>query len=419
MKIEQKMMKFAKLSALFLVVLSILFGSGQMELGCNAANARPSWRTKLPDGSIFFPYSWCLAFKIQKVEPHLVYEGRTDIAELDVHVKVEYVLREGTQTSERICNESGQEVNEAPIKAGDTITLCLSKEPNFDLRKYLSSLENKTQVWAFSTATRNNNGKRLHFSIRERFEPFHDQEFSTNDLKELASDLAPVIKDPQKAKLPIERYLRDRWTEKRIREFCHKDNRLVLWLPIPEPESFECNISDNSSLQGILYPKSQLGEVLWIAYTTNNTPTRYAIVVKNGRDLWQLDRTNFDLGGSFSDDDALKMRIHDTLNFAQRISFFAHQRPPLTREEYLSGGIFSSTTLPTVPDWKTFMVEREKNTGRVVAVSCKTSSGRLSALLDNNKQIQSVTMNGKQDYEWVQSLAEANKKRVKRYERQN
>lgn len=410
-------MKLAKLSAISVLLLFIHSGGGQPELECNASNTRPTWRTKLPDGSIFFPYSWCLAFKILNVKPHLVHQYKTDDAELDIQVKVEYVLREGTQTSHPFWSERGQEVKETPIQKGDIITLCLSKEPNLDLRKFVSSLKNKTQVWAFSTPHRNNNGKRLRFRISDRFEPFHNQTFSSNDLKELAAGLAPVINDPQKAKLPIEKYLRDRWTEKRIREFCQKDNRLVIWKAIPDPVEFGCYTPEISCLRGVLYPKSQLGEVMWIADTTNNTPTSYAVSVKDGKNLWQLDRSCFELGVAFNDDDALKKRIHDTLTFAQGISFDAH--PPkqdLTKEEHSIQAYSSSTPLPFMPDWKAFTVERERGTGKVVAVSCETSSGRLRAILDSKKTIRSVTMGGKQDNEWIKSLAEANKKRAELYD---
>jgi hypothetical protein len=405
------MMKSAKLSAIAFALLLIPLGCRHMEPDCNAASTQPSWRTKLQNGSIFFPYSWCLAFKVLSVSPHIVREDKIDHADLDVKVKVEYVLREGTQTSELATNYRGKRFHEAPIRVGDTVTFCLSTETNWDLKRYIDSLKGNTQVWAFSTWSRLNNGKRLHFEIEQRFEPFQNREFSKQDLNELAADLAKVITDPQEAKRPIEEYLRQRWSENRIREFCHKDNRLIIGMAIPDPDEFmlDCRPGD-LSLRGTLYPQSGLGEVMWKADTTNNTPTSYGLVVKHGKSVWQLERPYFELGSSFNEDDALKIRIHDTLSYARATRynpFYRHRRPQ---------AIFSTDPLPRFPDWRTFTIEKVLNTGEVVAVGCETSAGRLRALLDMNKEIQTVTVNGKQDNDWVEDLAEANKERSRLYD---
>lgn len=382
-----------------------------MEPDCNAANSLQSWRTKLQNGSIFFPYSWCLAFKVLSVGPHTTHEAKLDRADLDVKVKVEYVLREGMETSKFDAHDRADNLKETAVRAGDTVTFCLSKEHNLDLQQYIDSLKGKTQVWAFTTWM--NDHKRLHFDIEKRFEPFHNQEFSTNDLKELAADLRKVITDAQEAKRPIERYLRERWPENRIREFCHKDNRLIKWKAYPDPDEFRY---DDFGFRGILYAKSALGEVMWLAYTVNKTPTSYGLIVKRGKSVWQLERSNFEFGSSLNDDDALKQRIHDTLSYAFSKSFDAHPRPPRTKEETGMQAIFSSTPLSSPPDWRTFTIERANNTRKVVAVSCETSFGRLRALLDKNKEIQTVTVNGKQDNDWMEALAEANKERSKLYD---
>jgi hypothetical protein len=262
-------------------------------------------------------------------------------------------------------------------------------------------MKGKTQVWAFTTWISNH--KQLHFDSKKRFEPFHNQAFSTKDLEELAADLGITNIEPKQAKFPVERYLRERWPENRIREFCHKDNRLIRWRAVPDPSQFKY---DGFGLRGFLYSKPALGEVMWLARTVNTIPTSYGLVVKRGNNVWQLERCDFELGSSLSDDDALKIRIQDTLCHAFEISFDAHPRPPIT----------SSTPLSSPPAWKAFSIERANNTSNVVAVSCETSSGRLRALLDNNKEIRTVTLNGKQDNEWMESLAKANKERSKLYD---
>jgi hypothetical protein len=284
-----------------------------------------------------------------------------------------------------------------------------------DLKQYINSLKGKTQVWAFSTWPRSNNGDRLYFEIEQHFEPFHNQGFSTRDLKELAADLTKVITDPQEAKRSIEKYLKERWTENRIRNFCHKDNFLVGWGPVPDPDWIGSNGCEDSTVEGILYPKSTLGKVAWIAYTTNKTPTSYGLVVKRGNCVWQLERSNFELCSSFADDDALKVRLQDTLKYATQKAFDAHLRPALTKEEASREGVFSTSPLHFPPDWRTFTIEREDHTRKVVAVSYATSSGRLRALLNGNKEIQTVTVNGKQDNDWMEALSASNEERSKLY----
>jgi hypothetical protein len=105
------MWKPAKLSATLLALL-FMFGGGQMESDCNAGNIRPSWRTKLQNGSIFFPYSWCLAFKVLGVGPHTTRECKIDCADLDVKAKVEYVLRDGGEKKKFVAYDGADDFKE-------------------------------------------------------------------------------------------------------------------------------------------------------------------------------------------------------------------------------------------------------------------------------------------------------------------
>jgi hypothetical protein len=403
-------MKSAKLSA---IAFSLLISFG-LASGCSAADSQPRWRATLPDGSIFFPYSWCLAFKVLRAGPHTIPRGsirtKTDKADLDVKVKVEYVLRQGTEY-ERL------DTRKVPVvRAGKSITFCLSKQSDLDLKQYIDSVKTRKQVWAFSTWWPGDSD-RLFFNVESHFEPFRNQEFSKTDLKELAADLAKTITDPEDAKHPIEKYLAERWPENRIREFCHRDNRLIMRGASPDPGQFVYDCPGESYLQGLLYPNSGLGKVMWMAKTVKKIPIRYGLVVKHGKSVWQLEESQFELGSSFSDDDALRKRIHDTLSDAWVKSFFDHRRPP--RAENNEGGqrIYSSTPLCHLsPDWKAFTIEKG-NIGQAVAVSCGTSSGRLTALLDGNKEIQTVTLNGKDDEDWIEALVDANQVRSNLYDK--
>jgi len=145
----------------------------------------------------------------------------------------------------------------------------------------------------------------------------------------------------------------------------------------------------------------------------NKVPTSFGIIAKRGKSVWQLERSDFALGSSFNDDDALKMRIHETLSMASHESFLAHRRR-FTKETGFQG-VHNYSPLRLPSDWRAYFIEREKNSGKVVAVSSETSSGQLRALLDDNKEIQAVTVNGKVDDEWATSLAAANRVRARRY----
>src|ERR1700733_3890731 len=282
-------MKSAKLAA---ISFSLLISFG-LASGCSAADSQPRWRATLLDGSIFFPYSWCLAFKVLRAGPHTIPRGsirtKTDDADLDVKVKVEYVLRQGTEY-ERL------DTRKVPVvRAGKSITFCLSKKSDLDLKQYIDSVKTRKQVWAFSTWWPGDSD-RLFFNVESHFEPFRNQEFSKTDLKELAADLAKIITDPEDAKHPIEKYLAERWPENRIREFCHRDNRLIMRGASPDPGQFVYDCPGESYLQGLLYPNSGLGKVMWMAKTVKKIPIRYGLVVKHGKSVWQLEESQFELG---------------------------------------------------------------------------------------------------------------------------
>jgi hypothetical protein len=364
---------------------------------CYAADYVPSWRSKLQNGSIFFPYAWCLAFKVLSVDPHTA-SWSGDCANQDVKVMVEYVVRDGTQIDEFAEHDRFDNRKAKSIRQGDILTFCLAQRTNPYLNRTTDSLTGKTQVWAFD-AWSSKDGKSLNFDIEDHFEPFKNQEFSNKDLKKFANALKKTITNPDRAKRPVEKYLRERWPENRIREFCHKENRLIFWKATPEPDVL-CweNRRQDFYLRGILYPKTaSLGEVCWFAWTVNKIPTRYGVVVKRGTDIWQLDISNFDLASVFTDDDALTKRIYDTLHYAREKSFNAHLRAPIGKEEANRSGVFSSTKLSVLPDWQAFTVERDASTGNVIGVNCETANGRLKVHLDTNKDIQVVTVNGKRD----------------------
>jgi len=132
------------------------------------------------------------------------------------------------------------------------------------------------------------------------------------------------------------------------------------------------------------------------------------LVAKFKADVWQLESKTFDLNATFTDDDALKKRIYDTLDVGYEQSHKAHVRPPKPGKEEGMAAIFSSTPLSMPSNWSEFVIETNPKTRKAVALHCKTANGKLfRVVLDANKDISSVTVNGKPDAEWNISLAKA------------
>lgn len=382
----------------------ILFGGLQLGTDSDAAKIKPTVQAKQSKERLFFPYNWCLAFKIVSISPHTSYDFHGDNAEFDVKVKVEHVLRDSTNTTEAASYKEGRAVYETAVRNGDEVTFCLSKHSNIDLKRYIESLQGKTQVWAFSTWSKFNNDKRLHFDFDERYEPFHGRSFSAKKLADLTAALTSKPSSALEPNLPIERYLKARWTISRIREFCHKENRLIRYVPHPDPSGIR---DDGSWYQGILYSTPTVGQVFWSADTVNGIPISYGLVAKFKSDVWQLESERFDLKASFTDADVLKKRIYDTLELGFEQSHKAHVRPPRTEKERSMAVIYSSTPLSMPSSWREFIIETDPKTRNAVALNCKTSAGKLRVILDSKKDISSVLVDGKPDTEWTVSLAMA------------